>query len=218
MARPVTPQPRGAGYAGAQPLCVPKPSIEKAARCFLSSSRIFSSSESGSRGLLYSSSSVSEVARSPPEPPARCEDEEGSRALFFLHLVRRFWNQTCCPMGPAQLAAITLRNPCHTGTNTHLHLRLSHTKRIGQSCSFRTCQVLGLLKSLLQRKDLVSREGWARVLLLMDAVSQVSRGYRRGREKWVSSWQPTTLDSSPLVHTHQPSVTKESLHTCSPPN
>lgn len=83
----------------AQPLCVPKPCMEKAARCFLSSSRIFSSSESGSRGLLYSSSSASEAARSPPEPPARCEDEEGSSALFFLHLVRRFWNQTCHPRG-----------------------------------------------------------------------------------------------------------------------
>lgn len=99
------------GYA--QPLCVPKPSTEKAARCFLSSSRIFSSSESGSSGLLYSSSSVSEAARSPPEPPARCEDEEGSRALFFLHLVRRFWNQTCRPMGPALLVA-TL--PCPRAT------------------------------------------------------------------------------------------------------
>jgi len=120
--------PRGVGCAGAQPLCVPKPSTEKAARCFLSSSRIFSSSESGSRGLLYSSSSVSEAARSPPEPPDRCEDEEGSRALFFLHLVRRFWNQTCCPRGLARLAATTPCTPCHMRTHTHLHLGLSHAK------------------------------------------------------------------------------------------
>lgn len=99
-------------FPGAQPLCVPSPSTEKAARCFLSSSRIFSSSESGSRGLLYSSSSVSEAARSPLEPPARCEEEEGSRALFFLHLVRRFWNQTCSPTG-------LLAAACHTPHTPH---------------------------------------------------------------------------------------------------
>lgn len=77
-------------------LCAPRLSTEKAARCLRSSRRIFSSSESGSSGLLYSSSSFSEAARSPLAPPgARGVEEEGSRALFFLHLVRRFWNHTC---------------------------------------------------------------------------------------------------------------------------
>lgn len=81
------------GRGGRQTLCAPRLSTEKAARCLRSSSRIFSSSESGSRGLLYSSSSFSEAARSPPEPAppgARDVEDEGSRALFFLHLVLRF--------------------------------------------------------------------------------------------------------------------------------
>lgn len=121
------------------------------------------------------------------------------------------------PGAPAQLAASTLQAPCGAGSRTHLHLRLGHAQGIGQPRSLRTCQVLGLLKRLLQSKDLVSREGWARVLLLVDAVSQVSRGYRRGREMWVSSGQPTARDSSPFVRTPQPSVTTESLHTCSSP-
>lgn len=77
-------------------LCAPRLSTEKAARCLRSSRRIFSSSESGSSGLLYSSSSFSEAARSPLAPPgARGVEDEGSKALFFLHLVRRFWNHTC---------------------------------------------------------------------------------------------------------------------------
>lgn len=87
-----------AGRAGRrQTLCAPRLSTEKAARCLRSSSRIFSSSESGSSGLLYSSSSFSEAARSPPAPAlpgARGVEDEGSRALFFRHLVLRFWNHT----------------------------------------------------------------------------------------------------------------------------
>lgn len=100
------------------------------------------------------------------------------------------------PGAPAQLAASTLHTPRRTGSHTHLHLGLGHAQGIGQPRSLRTRQVLGLLKRLLQSKDLVSCEGWARVLLLVDAVGQVSRGYRRGRDKWVSSGQPTTPDSS----------------------
>lgn len=90
-------EPRGRGGRRGQP-CAPRLSTEKAARCFRSSSRIFSSSESGSSGLLYSSSSFSEAARSPPE--ARGVEDEGSRALFFRHLVLRFWNHTWEEKGP----------------------------------------------------------------------------------------------------------------------
>lgn len=71
----------------------PRRRTAKALRCLRSSKRILSSSESGSRGLLYSSSSTSLSEASPACPAWVCV-ELGSDALFFLHLVRRFWNQT----------------------------------------------------------------------------------------------------------------------------
>lgn len=74
--------------------CGPRRRTEKALRCLRSSNRILSSSESGSRGLLYSSSSTSFSEASPAGPEWLVCVELGSEALFFLHLVRRFWNQT----------------------------------------------------------------------------------------------------------------------------
>lgn len=62
-------------------------------------------------------------------------------------------------------------------TQTHLDLRLRHPQRVGQPCPLRAGQVLGLLKGLLQGKDLVSREGGPGVLFLVDAVAQGIRGW-----------------------------------------
>lgn len=75
---------------GRQTWCGPRRSTEKALRCLRRSSRILSSSESGSRGLLYSSSSTSFSEASPPGPAWLTCVELGSEALFFLHLVRLF--------------------------------------------------------------------------------------------------------------------------------
>lgn len=81
--------------ATGQTWCGPRRSTEKARRCLRSSRRILSSSESGSSGLLYSSSSTSFSEVSPPAAPGQDCVELGSDALFFRHLVRRFWNHTC---------------------------------------------------------------------------------------------------------------------------
>ena len=98
-----------------QTWCGPRRSTEKALRCLRSSRRILSSSESGSRGLLYSSSSTSFSEASPCRPPCRLLCVElGSVELFFLHLVRRFWNHTW---------------------NTAGRVSLCCTRREGASCS-----------------------------------------------------------------------------------
>lgn len=94
-------------------------------------------------------------------------------------------------MGLALLVA-TLPCPlCHVPhrTHAHLHLGLRHAEGIRQPCPLGPCQVLGLLKSLLQSKDLVPREGRACVLLLVQAVGQVSGGCMRGG-RGVSAWAP----------------------------
>jgi len=74
--------------------CGPRRRTEKALRCFRSNCRIFSSSVSGSSGLLYSSSSTSFSEPSPALSTREGCVELGSVALFFRHLVRRFWNHT----------------------------------------------------------------------------------------------------------------------------
>lgn len=71
--------------------------------CFFNSLVIFSSSELGSRGLLYSSSSsLSELSFSFSVSESCFFFAEAiSAACRFRHLVRLFWNQTWAP-GTAQ--------------------------------------------------------------------------------------------------------------------
>lgn len=83
--------------------------------CFFNSLVIFSSSELGSRGLLYSSSSsLSELSFSFSVSESCFFFAEAiSAACRFRHLVRLFWNQTWAPApGTAQLSpAATPRPP-----------------------------------------------------------------------------------------------------------
>lgn len=65
-----------------------------------------------------------------------------------------------------------------TCTHTHLDLRLGHPQGVRQPGPLRASQVLGLLKGLLQGKDLVPREGGPSVFFLVDAVTQGVRGWQ----------------------------------------
>lgn len=71
-----------------------------------------------------------------------------------------------------------LHAPPFSRTHTHLDLRLCHPQGVRQPGSLGASQVLGLLKGLLQGKDLVPREGGPRVLFLVDAVAQGVRGWQ----------------------------------------
>ena len=49
---------------------------------------------------------------------------------------------------------------------SYLDLRFCHAESIGQLGSLGSCQVLCLLESFLQGKNLLTRKGWPRVFLL----------------------------------------------------
>ena len=73
---------------------------------------------------------------------------------------------------------LTATQTASSPARTHLDLRLRHPQRVRQPRPLGASQVLGLLESLLQREDLVAREGGPGVLFLMDAVAQGVRGWR----------------------------------------
>lgn len=68
--------------------------------------------------------------------------------------------------------------PSPSPPHTHLDLRLGHPQGVGQPGPLRASQVLGLLKGLLQGKDLVPREGGPSMLFLVDAVTQGVGGWQ----------------------------------------
>lgn len=49
---------------------------------------------------------------------------------------------------------------------TYLHLRLSHSQRVGELGPLRTGKIFGLFERLFQRENLLAAERWSRVLLL----------------------------------------------------
>ena len=73
---------------------------------------------------------------------------------------------------------LTATQTASSPARTHLDLRLRHPQRVRQPRPLGASQVLGLLESLLQREDLVAREGGPGVFFLMDAVAQGVRGWR----------------------------------------
>lgn len=120
-----------------QTRCVPRRRTEKALRCLRSSRRILSSSESGSRGLLYSSSSTSFSEASPPWAPWLGCVELGSEALFFLHLVRRFWNHTW--RGGDEL----VKDPLHRLASNILHHQIFAWNCLISATRRRECWMVG---------------------------------------------------------------------------
>lgn len=173
------------------------------ALCFFNSLVIFSSSEFGSRGLLYSSSSSLSELSFIFSVSESCFflAEAISAACLFRHLVLLFWNQTCSGgrerdrggLRRAQSSTGPDRTPDNNNTkkkmllrvSPYLHLTLGHSQGVGQAGSLWTGQIFRLLKRFFQSKNLLSWKSGSGVFLLSVFVHHdVCLSWKTRRNTW----------------------------------
>lgn len=85
----------------------------------------------------------------------------------------------------------------------HLDLALGHAQGVGEARALRARQVLGLLEGLLQREDLLAREGRPRVLLLAVLV-QDPAGLGCTGERVSAAAAPSPAPPAPSCARHSP--------------